>query len=600
MSKPIIYLAFANDRDNPLESLEKEEREIRDVLEPREKQNHFEVEWDSFATREVITNKLTDSDVSRDLIIFHYSGHADDKGFETAGEKTISAGMAELLGKCPRLKLVVLNGCSTRQQVDLLLEKGVPAVIATHAPIKDHKAKEFGRVFYKQLAGFESIREAFDKAIGAVKSMEGSEELVVHRGIKKRPEDQLDDSKLWGLFYGEEERALEVKLPESMAVETGDFEPNVELEKVLINAVEEYVETIKKLQKKEKNSPVPVDYSGQKRVEMIKSLPYPISEPLRNLLAESTEEDENVYRTPSRDRLILLINLHDNLLDIFSYVLLSAMWDALAGEQLKELLTEDKAMLRNFLNKPSFERKAADYFPLIRRAQALIQPENCLMTELIEQAELFGEGQELERASTAISDIKAKGDFQNADLSEIRFFCVEAEKQLAAMFRKLGFLARYKMISVKSIDVFKNRSLPQAAYIHNVLRLVVNSSEKDNQLIFYQGHYETKSVLLVVRKQLEEEEESGGESVTASLNLTPFIIDEHAFETSRATEARLYLLDHLAPDGGEQLYRYIIQYPEDQLLSPAERVKIAEKERKQSDFRFLSNQFETFSSSLIS
>ena len=599
MSQPIIYLAFANDKDNPLKSLEEEEKGIREELRSREEDNHFEVEHDSFATREVIARRL--ADFKNDLYIFHYSGHADEAGLETAGEKTLSEGIAGLLGDCPRLRLVVLNGCSTRKQVDLLLEKGVPAVVATHAPIKDPKAKEFGITFYHELADFKPFKEAFNTAIDTVKTMEGSEEVEAHRSIRLRPQDQIDDSKLWGLFHGEEERAVDKKLPEKIKPPEDDFEPNEELVRILIDAVEAYVPIIKKLQDEEKNSPVPIDHSGRKRVEMIKSLPYPVGELLRSLLAESTDMDENIYAKPSRDRLLLLINLHDNLMETIAYVVMATLWDAVNNEELKEIPAEIKKQLTQFLVVPSAKRSADTYFPVIRQALALLKDKaSCLMEELIDQSELFQEDQPFYRASSGISDIKAKGDFREMDHSEISFLCLETEKQLTRMFEQVGFLARYKLISVKGIDVFKHRGIPQAAYIHNVLRLVVNSSDKDKQLIFYQGHFDTKSVFLVQKEQMEQEAAST-HTIGKALNLTPFIIDEHAFDTDRATEAKLYFLDHLDQEKGDHQYRELI-YPDKELLSPAERIKIADKDKNKrtSEFRYLSSQFDSFSSSFIS
>lgn len=607
MSQPIIYLAFANDKDNPLKNLEEEESGIREELRPREDDNHFIVKHDSFATRDIISRRL--ADFKEDLVVFHYSGHADEKGLETAGEKTLSEGIAELLGDCPKLRLVVLNGCSTREQVDLLLKEGVPAVVATYAPVKDPKAKQFGITFFHELADdFKPFKEAFDTAIGTVKTMEGSEEIQAHRSIRLRPQDELDDSKLWGLFYGEDEEALQRGLPKKVAQAT-DFVPNKDLVKALVKAVTAYVPRIQELEEEETREPFP-DNTKEKEMAMMGALPYPLREPLRSLQAPSTDDWNNIYLSPSCDRLLLLINLHDNLLDMVAYLAVSILWDAVNNKYLEEIPAEEKERIKRFLATPSRQRSADDYFTVIRSSLNHIkgiskEKENgvLLMEEFTEQADLFEEGRPLHEACTEISKIKGQGDCRDMDHSKISFQCVEVEKQLTKMFEKLGFLARYKILSVKKIDAYKSRSQPRAMYTHHLLvNKDMSGKVEDDQLLFNEGHYESKSVLLVPKDQLKKEIENKTRMVTKYLNLTPFIIDGHAFEKD-APIAKLYLLDSLdlesiEPDKRDKLYvfRNVIQYPlTDEPLTPS-RLK---EEEKMKTYNFLYGQFRAFFASFI-
>ena len=89
------------------------------------------------------------------IAIFHFGGHADgdrlllQSAFEP--RPAYAEGLATLLGQQRGLKLVFLNGCSTRPQVKRLLDAGVPAVIATARPIDDRVATEFAVAFYQAL-----------------------------------------------------------------------------------------------------------------------------------------------------------------------------------------------------------------------------------------------------------------------------------------------------------------------------------------------------------------------------------------------------------------------------------------------------------------
>lgn len=593
MSTPVIYLAFANDKEHLLSSLEEEEKKIRELLAPREKERHFVVEHDSFATREVITDRL--GDFQNDLVVFHYSGHADEKGFETAGEKTLSAGIATLLGKCPKLRLVVLNGCSTHDQVELLHQNGVKVVIATAAPVNDNSASAFGKALFRALADGKTFRQAFDTALGAAQTVNDS--ITESRSFKVRPEDRETAGPLWGIF-GEEDD-LQKTLPAAPAAPAEDFKPNQKILPAMIDAVHDYVEAIQKLKAEEQNPNFPVDNTTAKRREMIASLPFPLSEPLRSLLAEPSDEDEFVYYKFSPDRLRLLLTLFDNFMETVSFVAIATLWDAVSGtndKKLKAIPAEEKKRIDTFLNLPSGKRKAEHFLPLLDGILSLLASEKvpCLMEELPAQKNLFQAESPVAKAVESLSNIKQKGDPAALDAAQVNFDCIEAEKQLATLLEPFGFLARYKMISVKSIDVFKNRSNPVAAYIHNVLRMVTGGANPDQPLRFNDGFYETKSVLLVLKESLKE---SPIQPVTQFLNLTPFIIDEHAFVPDNSTQARLAFFDHRKDDKKDYLYREIIPLPEDELLSVAQKVQLAETEK--NEFRFLNTQFELFAQSFI-
>lgn len=77
---PIIFLAFANDRQNSnqyLRNLSKELDGIRTALRPLEKEGICELVVRSNATLQQIVDVFQDSVYRNRIAIFHYSGHAD-------------------------------------------------------------------------------------------------------------------------------------------------------------------------------------------------------------------------------------------------------------------------------------------------------------------------------------------------------------------------------------------------------------------------------------------------------------------------------------------------------------------------------------------
>jgi hypothetical protein len=180
--RPVVFLAFADAR-NDLDSLRVEGWSLRD-------------QFDELKQRGVIADVIVEERASlerlyaafqkyRDRIaLFHFGGHADGDYLllQSALEPTpaYADGLATLLGQQRGLKLVFLNGCSTRPQVKRLLDAGVPAVVATAKPIVDVVAVEFAMAFYRALTtggdglnGGLSVAAAFAAAQGFVNAAHG-------------------------------------------------------------------------------------------------------------------------------------------------------------------------------------------------------------------------------------------------------------------------------------------------------------------------------------------------------------------------------------------------------------------------------------------
>ena len=77
---PVVFLAFANDRDDTvgyLRNLPEETRRLRDVLEPAERAGLCEVVVRSNCTAADIFKVFQDSKYRHRIAIFHYGGHAN-------------------------------------------------------------------------------------------------------------------------------------------------------------------------------------------------------------------------------------------------------------------------------------------------------------------------------------------------------------------------------------------------------------------------------------------------------------------------------------------------------------------------------------------
>lgn len=205
----ILLFSFANSKDTSqqLPNLIEEATKIEAALEDGVKKNDYRVVTDNFASLDRVANKLVEH--QDELVWFHYSGHAEKDTLILNDEQISGKGIAHLLKQCPKLKGVVLNGCSTKWQAEQLRTAGIPVVIGTSAPVEDLKAMKFAVFFYKMLNRGKTVEEAFTMGMGVPMSMDDAIEDFRGGGP---PEELLDDAPLWGLFH-EDEDALTLKLP---------------------------------------------------------------------------------------------------------------------------------------------------------------------------------------------------------------------------------------------------------------------------------------------------------------------------------------------------------------------------------------------------
>ncbi len=107
-----LYFAFANQPSSPLPELTREDAEIIQLLEPLAANDQLKLVHDSFTTLKTLANNI--DNWKENLVLFHFGGHAGPNQLDLLDGSAKSRGIIALLEECPRLQLVVLNGCATR------------------------------------------------------------------------------------------------------------------------------------------------------------------------------------------------------------------------------------------------------------------------------------------------------------------------------------------------------------------------------------------------------------------------------------------------------------------------------------------------------
>jgi hypothetical protein len=117
MKKPILFLSFANDRDDYLVMINRERKNIYRSLRRHHDEGTIQVEQEASSSLEDIFDVFRNYD--NQVAIFHYGGHASGthlhlEGSDTSTQKGYADGLAQLLGQQESLQLVFLNGCATK------------------------------------------------------------------------------------------------------------------------------------------------------------------------------------------------------------------------------------------------------------------------------------------------------------------------------------------------------------------------------------------------------------------------------------------------------------------------------------------------------
>lgn len=209
MSKPIFFLAFANDRqDNAryLRNLPRELDEIRKALDRAVLQGKCEVIFEANATIDEILNIFQDSRYKDRIAVFHFGGHADGYQLlleDIEGKPAVAggAGLVSFLARRSSLQMVFLNGCATQQQAEELIKEGIPTVISTSSAIQDEIATQLASRFYHALANESDLTTAWADAVDSIKISHNTSNV---RGLYRKDAPEASDNFPWQLHIADD------------------------------------------------------------------------------------------------------------------------------------------------------------------------------------------------------------------------------------------------------------------------------------------------------------------------------------------------------------------------------------------------------------
>lgn len=537
-----VYISFANSRNEAekLHTLASEDEEVFKILSEEKAKDPGKVDVirESFATvRKLLFTLPTYQHL---LTIFLFSGHAGRDRLLLEDQDAQANGLAGLLEQCPNLKLVILNGCSTKGQVEQLLAAGVPVVIATSAPVKDSSATEFSIGFFRSFAKMSNnVDEAFKAGIAAAKTLRGP--IEHHRGIKvpgARPSQPC-----WGLYYKPENEFLltQWRLGESDFIPE-DFIPNELLLEATWEAIKPFIDTAEELDNYRRNDKID---------KIITELPHLVSDYLRKLIATKRQgEKDEFYNELGSNRLKYLVYTYTNCIELLCFTLMAQLWDELSKGSLQKITPSLHQELDRFFKCQLLERLNYSLLSLIRELRICFDENRIsyFIEEFSDLSKNFNERTALYDACQFIESVRddiAERDHIND--TKARKLCIDLERHLTVIMRQLGFLAKYKMTSMKGINFIKYKHQKRPKYRHNFVELRYRPSGMNIESETLVDSMDNASVVFI------HEKEKGKFSY---LNLSPFIIDVNSFD-EKAQLADLALFLGYQAEAKSFFYRYI-------------------------------------------
>ncbi|MDX2070068.1 MAG: hypothetical protein SFV55_16695 [Haliscomenobacter sp.] len=561
---PMLILAFFNELGHhPLPNLAEEAKSIQDLMAQRVAKKDFTIHIDQFVSNERIPELLS---LYRDNIeLFHYSSYF---GSESSLFERHSFSIAKMLGECPRLKLVILNGFATGGQVQLLLNAGVPAVIATNSAITDNSATDFAIQFFRSLVNGHNLREAFKfaRAFTMTKSTH-IPDIQISRGLETHLISG-EKEPLWGLFY-RDVKVLDWELPQSKSQFIKE-NPNDYLIQNLIEALSSYVDSFRKLNKRllwdEKPS------SADLRRAVLENFPHPISERIRYLLVPTTEQHEYRFDILSRGRLKMIIETFEITLMLTGCIYLAELYDYFLRSKDEDMKSTGINEIRNFV-------RAEGGFSAYNVVNLIIAVHKSLdnrrfrwfISELKDLGDQFKEHNSILRQEIDYMQVLTSN--QNSfSQTKVEEQCLIAERALSTILSELAFLSTYLIISVKEINVLKNRQ-NEIKYKMNIVRFVQSFVGLEPEPYISDTPWENSSVIMLKKD----------DSSDRYLSLSPFMIDQNAFD-EKSTTGKLHIFVGYSKEKDTYAYQHVYM-SNDPLLFIS----------NQRNFQIIKDQFEAFS-----
>lgn len=291
--------------------------------------------------------------------------------------------------------------------------------------------------------------------------------------------------------------------------------------------------------------------------EIIDVFPTPIGEQLRILFTRSyISGSPDAMEYFSIPRLKQLANTHQVTLQFICFILMSQIWDEKHKNEDLKIPEEKLKVFTEFFSTNSKDFHQFDFGSLINALCEIF--DGFQIPYFIEEFKGFKihpEGDEqLHQAHHFFRSLRLDQS-DNNNPEQIEEHCLEAERHLGTLLRKVAFLVKYELVTIKNIEIIKSRH-ELARFRHKQITLNRALTAANTGVaeigVELNNFSDNKSVIFLKIDQKE---------INAYLNLSPFIIDENALNSEHSSKVFLFIYCD-----GENYYYQFLNNPTDKPL----------------------------------
>lgn len=565
MSTPVIYAAFSNalSEQEFLSTLEVEYQGVYKSLVTDFLSGHYHLIC-NFESVDSLKDNLYRTQGK--LAIFLYSGHAEADRLLLRNEVANPKGILQLLSSSAKkevLKLVFLNGCSTKGQVKMLLDIGVPFVMATSRKVNDAAATRFSTEFFSLLARGFTLKDAFEETNRENKIFQPIGVSMYRGSLSLSPGE--DEESAWGLYYEGDQDLVINLLPKNDQTLFNGKEINLKIINSVFDALKRakcplVLDEIKKEESGEKTLS-----KEDKCYAILQVLPQVIGKNLHKIFSPTNDFKYGLDK-PTRQRLQQLARIFQVTMEILAYVLIAQLWEVFLRRNAPELPRELVHKIYNFFYLGPEERGKYHFLPLIKGIRQYLETipnVSLFVRELKYLGKINQPDHPFGAACEYLYQLHLKIQESN-DLSDnLQELNSIAESQLSNFFHELGLLHQYHLVSIQDIHVQKYRHHHTPTYRHHIVELMQAYKNPTIDYYLMPDLIDNLGVVLLKNNSREFIRRSGIESKRKRwyklgkadfLNLTPFVIDKRSF-TELADISKIYFFSYFDPLKGVYIYK---------------------------------------------
>jgi len=534
--RPVIILAFANSMEQPehLKYLAEEIEAIKDHLGRRD--DKLKIVPIYSATINKIHNEV--SEYRERVVAFMYSGHSNQLEIKTVGNSMSGIGLADILGECLMLKLVLINGCLSSGHLPNLMEKQIPILIATEARINDQAAANFSTYFWKSLSDGDTVAKAFELGLQRAQYIRTSKIEVI------KTEEAVRGSLDTGQSTSVLPWILKLNKPDdaswsvSAAIEDFKYINEFKTNKYL---TETLYTTFADVDKRRVGARK--DFRSAKNL-IYSYFPQFITKYIHDLCAEPTRDEEvnskesPYFTQPDLRRLKKIADFYLSLKQLLKSITLA--------EIREQFIKNPASRLPQLFVSFTTENQWSAYSDLatiltgiefLKSKETIIKEFIGIDWDVLPENDNFFAGM---RAEIDKTENRNTANSEKLNPKETRRLCELAEMRITNLLKQFIFLKEYQFVTIKNITVYKNRVKLEPSYGFD-LSIYEWIGGEDEPPEFNENILDNapdNSCILIVKKS-ENMVDMVDDLIqdTKYLNLSPFLIDNNA----------LYDKDHI-PD----------------------------------------------------